>query len=56
LTKSEIREVKKLKKDNKKNDIRKYVEDKIVKKMKLEGVPDEEILNLTIVLDCCDIT
>lgn len=51
LTKSEIREVNKLKKDNKKNDISKYVEDKIVKKMKLEGVPDEEILNLTIVLD-----
>lgn len=51
LTKSEIREVNKLKKDNKKNSIREYVEDKIVKKMKLGGVPYEEILNLKIVLD-----
>lgn len=51
LTKNEMREVKKLKKNNRKNDVRKYIEDKIVKKMKLEGMSEEEILNLTIVFD-----
>lgn len=51
LNRSEMREVKKLKKDNSINDARKYVEDIIVKKMKLGGMSDEEILNLTIILD-----
>ncbi|MCI9196959.1 MAG: hypothetical protein HFH55_03490 [Lachnospiraceae bacterium] len=51
LTKSEIREVKKLKKDNRRNDAGKYVEDIIMKKMKSEGMSDDEILNLMIILD-----